>query len=303
MAKYELKDKFIGYVDILGFSQHMRAAETGKGFTPDELHDAAKYLGTIHSRREFAQFGPLSCPNSKPMKRDLDYEVTQAFDCVILSAEPSASGAVNLLSHCWAAAMHLLTKGLLCRGYVKRGRIYHRDSDVFGSGHLDVMDMEKSVSFFKKDANERGTPYIEVDPSVTQFIEREGDDCLKTVFNRLVKKDGDLCAVFPFAALGHSYLIAAPGYTFNPSAELQSNNNLRIGIQTIKDRIAALTDPTDTRALQKATHYIAALEAQLANCDRTDERISMWKRIGFGEPRDPTARRYFTASPRSPKTE
>ena len=87
MAGYEPKDKFIGYVDILGYSQHRRAAEAGKGFKPEELFEAAKRLGTIHTRQEFAQ-GPTTCPESKPINRDLDYEVTQVFDCVVISAEP-----------------------------------------------------------------------------------------------------------------------------------------------------------------------------------------------------------------------
>lgn len=302
MTKYELKEKIIGYVDILGFSQHMRAAEAGRGFTPDELFDAAKHLGTIHSRDEFERYGPLTCPHSVPLNRNLDYEVSQAFDCVILSAEPSASGAVNLIGHCWSAAMHLLTKGLLCRGYVTRGRIYHRGSDVFGSGHLDVMDKEKSVSFFKKDADERGTPYVEIDKAIVMLVENEGDDCLKKMFNRFVKRDGELAAVFPFAALGHSYIVAAPGYTLDPSAELQSNNNMRNAIRHMKSKIEALTDPTDRKASQKAAHYIAALEAQLLKCDRADERIAMWAELGFGSKSESTGRRYFTASPRPAKS-
>jgi hypothetical protein len=192
---------------------------------------------------------------------------------VILSAEPSAIGALNLLSHCWSAAMHLLTKGLLCRGYVMRGAIHHRGQDVFGSGHLDVMDKEKAVSIFKQDADERGTPFIEVDPEVTGFIEANGDDCTRKMFSRFVRRDGDLVAVFPFAALSHSFMIAGLGMRFNPDEERQSNNNLRLSLQKIRAKIEGILEPTDEQVRQKTRHYIAAIDAQIKGCDDTDAMI------------------------------
>jgi hypothetical protein len=270
MPSFKLKHKFIGYVDILGFTEHMRAAEKGKGFKPEELFEIAKRLGTIHTRDEFLRHGPTTCPQSKPINRDLDYEVTQQFDCVVISCEPSAVGCLNLVSHCWSASMMLFTKGLLCRGYIMRGDIYHEGYDVSGSGYFDAIKNEKVVSVFKREADERGTPFIEVDPDVANYIEADGDDCARRVFKRLVMTDGELSAIYPFSALSHSFIIAGLGIRFDPDKEKESNNNLRTGLRNVRAKIVELTPAGDASAVRKARHYLDAIDMQLQRCDKLD---------------------------------
>ena len=47
----------------------------------------------------------------------------------------------------------------MCRGYINRGRIYHTTEQQIGTGLNSAVEREKQVSIFKKDADERGTPF------------------------------------------------------------------------------------------------------------------------------------------------
>jgi hypothetical protein len=87
-----------------------------------------------------------------------------------VSAEVSPAGIINLLFHCGSIQTILLTQGYLCRGYVTRGSIYHTDTQFFGSGYMRAFEGERHVSIFQVDAADRGTPFIEVDSDVCQYI-------------------------------------------------------------------------------------------------------------------------------------
>jgi len=97
----------------------------------------------------------------------------------------SPAGAINVISHCWAACLELLQKGLMCRGYIKRGLIYHTEKDVYGPGHVEVVEKEKQVSFFKGDSDKSGTPFFEVDQNVVDYvaIKRENTMAAKSSSN------------------------------------------------------------------------------------------------------------------------
>ena len=50
---------------------------------------------------------------------------------------------------------------------------------------------------------------------------------------------------------------------------------MRLMIENLKERIMALVDQSKPDAVSKAEHYIAALDAQLEVCKKTDEMIDM----------------------------
>ncbi len=162
----EFKDKFIGFVDILGFKELVAHAEDGTGIPLTELLDILKTLGSSEDGQRFNQYGPTMCPESAYLQRDLDFQVTQISDCVIVSTEVSPAGAINLISYCWGAVINLLPKGIMCRGYITRGLVYHTDTQLVGSGYQEAYSKEGTVTAFKREADERGTPFVEVDPTV-----------------------------------------------------------------------------------------------------------------------------------------
>ena len=266
----QFTDKFIGFVDVLGFKEHVKTAEDGSGVSLLELLELVRELGATEDRNRFVKHGPTTCPQSAYIQRDLDFRVTQISDCVIVSAEISPAGLINLLSHCWKAAIRLLYKGVLCRGFITRGSVYHTDNQVIGSGYQHAYENERTVSAFALDSEDRGTPFVEVDPVVCQYVNTHGDSCVKEMFSRMVKTDGEVTALFPFQRIGHSFIIDS---RFDAKKELAANQRVREGIGTLKGRVLAMVDKNNERAMRKVRHYIRALDRQLEICDRTDEVI------------------------------
>ena len=57
-----------------------------------------------------------TCPEAPSLSPDLDFALTRQFDTVVVSAEISPAGVINVLAHCWIAALKLMGKGLMTRG-------------------------------------------------------------------------------------------------------------------------------------------------------------------------------------------
>lgn len=194
-------DKFIAYIDILGFKKLVSDAESGRGIPLPQLLGILKCFGTGNERERFEKYGPACCPMSRYSQRNLDFRLTQVSDCAVISAEVSPAGIINLLCHCWGVVIELLQHGIMCRGYIKRGLIYHTEQHILGSGYQDVYIAEQNVAAFKHEADERGTPFVEIDSSVREYIDTSGDACVKEIFSRFVKKDKDgvTAALFPLS--------------------------------------------------------------------------------------------------------
>ena len=191
----------------------------------------------------------------------------------MISTEISPAGIINLVSHCWGVVIRFLQQGVMCRGYVTRGRIYHTDTQFLGSGYQNAYEAERQVSMFKRAADERGTPFIEIDRPVSEYVRGCEDRCVKEMFGRMTKSDGEGVALYPFERLSHSFMIGAFGPPFDPQKEKQSNNVMRQWIVGFKAKVMSYADPSNPGATKKAEHYMRALDEQLRICDRTDEMI------------------------------
>jgi hypothetical protein len=269
----EFTGKFIGYVDVLGFTKLVRSAEAGDGMKLPALLDLLKHLGTAESRNHYVKHGPHICPQAAFIQRDLDFRITQLSDCVVVSAEISPAGVVNLVGHCWAAVLELLLSGIMCRGYISKGSIYHTGDQVIGSGYNRAFAMEKhGISAFRREADERGTPFVEIDQAVCDYVNECGDGCVREMFSRQVESDGSVTALFPFKNLSHKFMIS-PRLAFDPVKEKRSVQNVRTMLGEVKAKVGTFVDPSDSSAVSKSAHYIAALDRQLEVCDRTDEII------------------------------
>jgi hypothetical protein len=272
----QLKESFIGFVDIMGFKSLMERAEASAGLSHDELFEISKLLGSERDRADRVKYGSRICPQAPYVNRDVDFQITQKFDCAVISTEISPAGVVNLIWHCATACLMLLQKGLMCRGYIKRGSIYHTEKYVYGPGHVDVVEKEKQVSFFKMEADEIGTPFIEIDKSVTDYVATQPDACVKEMIGRMVKSEGDLTAIFPFKRLNHSFMIGGFGRPkFDPEKERDSVNVVRGWIRRMQNDVKSFVDPNKPGAVRKANHYLRILDQQLVACDETEKAIDM----------------------------
>ena len=144
-----------------------------------------------------------------------------------------------------------------------------------GTGYNTAYKSEANVSAFKQEVDEKGTPFIEIDKAVCDYIRDDTDDCVRKMFDRHVKVEEGIAGIFPFKVLSHSFAIGGiPGMEFDPDAERESNDNMRKMLHRFKEGLLRYVDPENDRAMQKVQHYIAALNQQLEVCDATDEIIS-----------------------------
>lgn len=271
----EFRDKFVAFVDVLGFRSLVADSERGTGLPLPELLALLKKLGHGRERARYEEHGPTCCPMAQRIEKNLDFRVTQVSDCAIVSSEISPAGVINLVSHCWGAVIELMTRGIMCRGYIKRGRVFHTDTQVIGTGYQDAYFAESRVSAFKREADERGTPYVEVDTEVAAYVSSQSDTCVKEMFRRMVKRDGETVVLFPFQRLHHSFIVGGFGHEFESEKELKSNENLRKSINMYKTNVMSFVDQGNKVASQKARQYLHALDEQLIACDKTDEAIHM----------------------------
>lgn len=273
VSEAEFRDKFIGYVDVLGFTNLVKSAEAGTGMTLPALLELLKHLGTAESRDRYVKHGPHICPQAPFIQRDLDFQITQVSDCVVVSVEISPAGVINLVGHCWVAVLELLMSGIMCRGYITTGSIYHTGAQVIGSSYNLAFVMEKhEISAFRREADERGTPFVEIDQAVRDYVTECKDDCVREMFSRQVESDGSVTALFPFKRISHKFMIS-PRREFDPAKEKQSVENVRKMLADVGAKVGNFIDPSDPSAVSKLQHYIAALDRQLEVCDRTDEII------------------------------
>lgn len=269
------KDKFIAFIDILGFKKKVKASEIGTGLPLNELLEILQQLGSLDTRKNFIKNGPIVCPCSKYNQRDLDFHLTQISDCVIMSCEISPAGVINLIHECSGSVIRLMMKGIMCRGYISRGSIYHTENQIIGSGYQDTYLKEELVSAFKQSDKEKdGTPFVQIDPAVCDYVKDCGDKLVQDQFSRHVKGDGTFVALFPFDFFSHSFVLTGSnGQKFDSKKEKQNNNFIRLDIKAMIESLKSFVDEKDEESVRKLDYYMKALNQQIRECDGMDDII------------------------------
>ena len=159
-SKPDYKDKFVAYIDILGWKNLVEASERGTGMPLARL---LRELEKFGGDREAALNGPRS---SVYADRALDFQVTQVSDCAVISSAASPKGLGAIIFHCYITALNFLASGIMCRGYITMGSVFHERGQPIGTAYQEACGREKGVEIFKFDADDRGTPFIEIDAKV-----------------------------------------------------------------------------------------------------------------------------------------
>ncbi len=286
--------KFVAFVDTLGFSQMVEDSVAGKRPTADEIATMLTAFGSPADAETYATYGPIVCPDAPRIAKDLGFEFVQVSDCMVASTETSPAGVINLVDHCTKILIRFLQRGRMCRGYITHGEIVHRGTLLFGTGYQNAYKGEASVSAFKRNADDRGTPFVELDPKVVDYVRTCNDPCVGKMFSRYARDDGTVTALYPFERLSHSFSIGPLyGPPFEPEKERTSNSTMRKMLHMMRRNILKHVDSANAKAVRKAEHYIAALDRQLAICDHTDElldKLNQRASAGSTETDDPADR-------------
>ena len=251
-----MEDRFVAFIDILGFSAHVRAAHNGGAISHDDLRRASKLLAGDD------RVGP------NPV-----LTVTRISDGALISAEVNPDGLRELLDHCWVTCLNLLPTGLMCRGFVTRGPLDHSERDYYGLGAVEAVEGEKRVKAFAKAPEDGGTPFIEIHQPIIDYINQQDDQGLRDIVRKFTKSDGVVTAIFPYRMLYHPVILAA-GKKFDAERERAANEKMRSDLKVTKDRIMSHADMGDAKVARKVAHYLSFLDEALARCDQTDDYIT-----------------------------
>ncbi len=266
----DMKEKFIAYIDIIGFGYLVAEAEAGRGYSAAEIAGLAGMLDGTRENLPAGKDAARICPQSRTIQWDMDYQVTQASGYAIHSCEISPGGAMNLVNQVWTAVTNLLQKGVLCRGFITRGMIYHSGSAVVrGEGTSEAV---QGPGAFRREADRRGMPYVVVDASVCDYIAGEGDAGAVEMFSRFVTREGGSAGLFPIQRFAHTFAVR---HDFDAAKAKASNESQRRTLNHLRSQVNSFVDPANPDAVQKSADYLAALDVQLAICDQTDQMIGV----------------------------
>lgn len=254
-------------MDILGFKSKVESAERGEGLSLSELLDALAVLENRKHSKTIHDYSPTICPESRHIQHGLDYRVTQASDCVVVSAEVSPAGCINIIAHADGAALKLLSQGMMVRGYITRGNIFHEDNKFIGTGYQKALEGEKKVTVFQESTADGGTPFVEIDPEVIRYINECGDQCVKEKFAYMTKSEDDITVIFPYKRL----VDLAFANDFSSGFDKSNLRAIRSLIHNASRKVESFAPSSDQHATRKSKYYLKLLNDVREQCDQIEE--------------------------------
>lgn len=265
------QEKFVAFIDILGFKELVK-----KSVEADDAESIARMVRRLGSDDDIALYredGAEICPHSQKLQKDLSLYITQVPDCVIVSAEVSPAGAINIVNYCRKIAERLLLReSVLCRGYLTKGKVYHQGAIIFGPAYLDAIVGEKKAAAVAWFDGNLGRPFIEVDPAVSSYLSACGDECTRTMYPRMVIAEGDYAVISPYGIFAR--LI---DWTIDPAKTRdEMHKEINHARKTINDieKVLVSSKPTHDRAQAILSISFGKLSEARRRLNAADEMIA-----------------------------
>ncbi len=179
LPEYEdFKESIVAFVDILGFDKRVRSINS-----KDDFFEISKLSVAL---KQFAiEF-------SKENEIFKDFELTAVSDCLILSIpyenDIATYGLLSIL-HSFQYELIATSFKTLVRGYIIKGKVYHKNGILFGEGYNNAYKYESEL---------RGPPRIIVSPDiiseaskVINKFKKNQDIEIKTILDFLIQDPSD----------------------------------------------------------------------------------------------------------------
>jgi hypothetical protein len=130
--------RVVAFIDILGFKKALEKSHSHES-------EFNRILTTLTDLKEFFKKPKDRYEIEADKELGADTHIIQISDSLIISRLVQEQGGIfHMLSDC-AFAIHLLiSNGFLCRGAIKHGEMYHKDTTVFGQAYLDAYFAEEN---------------------------------------------------------------------------------------------------------------------------------------------------------------
>lgn len=163
-------ERYVAFIDILGFSEHVRRSE--------RVADDAQKLINVLNKTARTWIGTDLQPTHDVL--GVDFRSTAFSDCIVLSEAVSPKALQYLLFRVSQFALDLLASGFLLRGAIAKGLLHHSERVVFGPAFLNAYDSERNVAKYPRIIVDRGTHEDFLDLPNAQLNE---------VFERFIRPD------------------------------------------------------------------------------------------------------------------
>lgn len=149
LPKYnDFKDSLVAFIDILGFN--------GKVLNMNSENEFSYISNLLYSLQETAK------NYSEDNSIFNEYEITAISDSLIISvpySNPICTYGMLVILHNLQYELLATNFKTLIRGYIARGKVYHKNGFIFGEGYSKAYDGERSIG---------GAPRIVLDQIIVQ---------------------------------------------------------------------------------------------------------------------------------------
>jgi hypothetical protein len=152
MSSRLFSQRFIAFVDILGFSEIVRRMSLDVDLfwlirdvlkqLDEKSRDVQDYRCKKRNAKKTDRAG-----GKVSTARSSDLQMTAFSDCYVLS---DVSTPWRVLAAVQSFASHLLAEGILTRGGIVQGDAYHHDRVLFGPGVIDAYNLESDVAKYPR---------------------------------------------------------------------------------------------------------------------------------------------------------
>lgn len=137
--RYE--DRLICFIDILGFRDHI--GNTVDAFNKDNEKEIDKLIEALNCIQRLLKFDYAEFSKTKT--------ITQFSDSVVISFDYTEESEIFFtLKDIQTVVINLALRGILCRGGITKGKIYHNKDLVFGPGMNDAYILESKAANYPR---------------------------------------------------------------------------------------------------------------------------------------------------------
>ncbi len=138
--EYHFEDRVIAFIDILGFREHVKRAEIDTDHAK-LLHHTLNFIMELKSQNEH---GTLS-------QQEIGKEVSVFSDSIVLSYPLSLkSSCFYILLDIVHLQLEMMNLGILMRGGVTVGKLYHKNNVVYGPAMVEAYDIESKLAIYPR---------------------------------------------------------------------------------------------------------------------------------------------------------
>lgn len=171
-------ERIVCFIDVLGFREHIKGTLHPDG--SDNVQSIRNIANAIEVVRDVVDIRGRPAAALK--------QITQFSDSLVISFPINKeSGLFYALLEIMWVQMNLVTRGMLCRGGIARGKLIHTPELLFGPAMVDAYTLESKAANYPRVILDQSI----IDAGVAAHARHHGPDDEKESILRLLAKDGD----------------------------------------------------------------------------------------------------------------